>query len=118
MGFINGLILSAIYPNHGTVADRVNRPPQEGRLIAPSITSSSCERWYHDVENMIHVLHKKGFTWGDVSPNNMIIDEDENVWIVDFGGGYTEGWVEQEDMETEKGDLEGLKRIKEFLVGY
>ncbi|KIW58558.1 hypothetical protein PV05_03066 [Exophiala xenobiotica] len=110
MGCINGLILSAIYPNHGTIADRVNRP--EG--LSPSITL--CERWYHDVENMIHVLHNKGFIWGDVSPNNMMIDEDENVWIIDFGGGYTEGWVEQEDMETKKGDLEGLQRIKEFLL--
>ena len=110
MGFVNGLILSAIYPNHGTIADRVNGP--EGQ----SLPITLCERWYHDVENMIHILHNKGFIWGDVSPNNMITDEDENVWIIDFGGGYTEGWVKQEDMETKKGDLEGLERIREYLL--
>ena len=110
MGFINGLILSAIYPNRGTIADRVNGP--EGQ----SLSITLCERWYHDVKNIIHILHNKGFIWGDVSPNNMITDEDENVWIIDFGGGYTEGWVKQEDMETKKGDLEGLKRIREYLL--
>lgn len=109
-GHVNGLILSAIYPNHGTIADRVNGP--EGL----SLSITLCERWYHDVENMIHILHSKGFVWGDVSPNNMIIDEDENVWIIDFGGGYTDGWVKQEDMETKRGDLEGLERIKEYLL--
>lgn len=107
---INGLILSAIYPNHGTIADHINGA--EGR----SLSVTSCERWCHDVENMIHVLHNRDFIWGDVSPNNMIIDEDENVWIIDFGGGYTEGWVEPEDRETKKGDLQGLKRLREYLL--
>lgn len=64
---------------------------------------------------MVQILHSEGFIWGDVSPNNMIIDEDENVWITDFGGGYTHGWIEPEDMETMKGDLEGLKMLKEYL---
>ena len=109
-GVVNGLILSAIYPNHGTIADRINGA--EGR----SLSVTSCQRWCHDIENMIHILHKRDFVWGDVSPNNMIIDEDENVWIIDFGGGYTEGWVEPEDRETKKGDLQGLERIKEYLL--
>ena len=111
MDCVNGLILSAIYPNHGTIADRVDGP--EGLSLSMTLR----ERWYYDVENMIHILHNKGFIWGDVSPNNMITDEDENVWIIDFGGGYTEDWVNPEDMETKKGDLEGLKRIKEYLLG-
>ncbi|KIW46664.1 uncharacterized protein PV06_02316 [Exophiala oligosperma] len=107
---INGLILSAVYPNRGTIADQV-----EGRR-GPSPSPSLCERWYREVEAMVHILHSEGFIWGDVSPNNMIIDEDENVWIADFGGGYTCGWIEPEDMETMKGDLEGLKVLKEYLL--
>lgn len=105
---VNGLILSAIYPNHGTMADRVNG--SEGLAV------TLCERWYHDIENLIHILHSKGFIWGDVSPNNMITDEDDNVWIIDFGGGYTEGWVNPEDMETKRGDLAGLNRFKKYLL--
>lgn len=45
----------------------------------------------------------------------MITDEDDNVWIIDFGGGYTEDWIEPEDMETKRGDLAGLKRFKKYL---
>lgn len=111
LGCINGLILSAIYPNRGTIAERVKG--SEGL----SLPSPLRERWCQDVENMIHLLHDRGLVWGDVSPNNMVTDEDDNVWIVDFGGGYTEGCIEPEDMETQKGDLEGLKRVKEYLLG-
>lgn len=60
------------------------------------------------------MLHNKGFVWDDVSPNNMISDENENVWIINFGGGYTEGLVKQEDLPRE--DLDGLKRFKEYLL--
>lgn len=90
------------------MADRVNG--SEGLAV------TLCERWYHDIENLIHILHSKGFIWGDVSPNNMITDEDDNVWIIDFGGGYTEGWVNPEDMETKRGDLAGLNRFKKYLL--
>lgn len=110
-GFINGLILPAIHPNLGTLVDQLSGPERQ----TPSIALR--ERWYDDIESMIHILHGKGFVWGDVSPNNVIIDENENAWIIDFGGGYTDGWIEPDDMETQRGDLEGLKRIKEYLLG-
>lgn len=111
-GLITGLILSAIHPNRGTLVDRLSGP--EGQTLLPPIALR--ERWYNNIANMIHILHEKGFIWGDVSPNNVIIDENEDVWIVDFGGGYTDGWIEPDDMETQKGDLEGLKKIKEYLL--
>lgn len=24
---------------------------------------------------------------------NILVNDDEDVWIIDFGGGYTQGWV-------------------------
>ena len=48
----------------------------------------------------------------------MLVDEDENIWVIDFGGGYTAGWVDKESCETMAGDWQGVKKIKDFLSMY
>jgi hypothetical protein len=35
--------------------------------------------------------------------------------VVDFGGGFTEGWVEKSHINTIEGDLAGLVKIEELL---
>lgn len=56
----------------------------------------------------VHGLHNAGIIWGDVKPDNIMIDEKNNPWIVDFGGGYNSGWVDEDMMETVEGDLQGI----------
>ena len=45
-----------------------------------------------------------------------MVDENENLWIIDFGGSYTEGWVDPELSETKAGDKMGLEKIVNALV--
>jgi hypothetical protein len=101
-GFIHGLLLTAI-SDQGTVLERRDDP------IALR------KRWYNEIERMLRVLHASDIVWGDFKPDNMLIDDDDNVWIIDFGGGRTEGWVDFENMHTKEGDLQGLARLKKFL---
>jgi serine/threonine protein kinase len=61
------------------------------------------------------VLHASDIIWGDFKPNNMLIDNDDNVCIIDFGGGRTEGYVDFDNMHTREGNLQGLARLKKFL---
>jgi hypothetical protein len=56
-------------------------------------------------------------TWGDAKTANMLIDNNSNAWITDFGGGFTRGWVPQELMETKQGDLQALGKILENMRG-
>jgi hypothetical protein len=30
----------------------------------------------------------------------MLVDEEDNIWLIDFGCGLTDGWVDDENMET------------------
>ena len=46
---------------------------------------------------------------------NVLIDKDNNAWIIDFGGGYTEGWVDRDKAGTVEGDLQGLANIMDFI---
>ncbi|OJD19825.1 hypothetical protein AJ78_00184 [Emergomyces pasteurianus Ep9510] len=73
------------------------------------------EKWIHQLKEMVNELHKAGIIWGDVKPGNVLIDMDNNLWIIDFGGSYTPGWVDEKLMETVEGDLQGLSKIINFI---
>ena len=43
------------------------------------------------------------------------MDSIDGVWLIDFGGGFTSGWVDAEQRETELGDLEAVKKLRAWL---
>ncbi|CBX95920.1 hypothetical protein LEMA_P030720.1 [Plenodomus lingam JN3] len=43
--------------------------------------------------------------------NHVIVDAQDELWIIDFGGSYTEGWVDPELAETLEGDEMGLDEV-------
>ena len=45
----------------------------------------------------------------------MLLDSDDNVWMIDFGGGWTEDWTTREKQGTKEGDLDGSKLLYEYL---
>ncbi|EEH17451.2 hypothetical protein PABG_00014 [Paracoccidioides brasiliensis Pb03] len=75
------------------------------------------ETWIHQLKEMVNEFHKAGIIWGDVKPGNVLIDMENNLWIIDFGGSYTPGWVDEKLMETVEGDLQGLSKIINFING-
>ncbi|OAR02229.1 hypothetical protein LLEC1_03826 [Akanthomyces lecanii] len=71
--------------------------------------------WADDLSDTLGHLHQAGCVWGDAKPENVLVDKDDNVWIIDFGGGHTPGWVQEEDEGTRKGDLEAMSKIRQWL---
>lgn len=49
--------------------------------------------------------------WGDVNPGNIVIDSELHIWIVDFGGGFIDGFMDKNLAGTKEGDLDGIKKI-------
>jgi tRNA A-37 threonylcarbamoyl transferase component Bud32 len=80
-----------------------------------SITCVECEKWTGQIRGAIEYLHRKGLVWGDAKAANVLIREDHDVVIIDFGGGMTKGWVDQENYESVRGDWQGFERIVEFM---
>ncbi|KAK2012403.1 hypothetical protein LZ32DRAFT_691934 [Colletotrichum eremochloae] len=73
------------------------------------------KRWKTQISTSLEKLHHKGIIWGDVKAENVLIDSDENAWIIDFGGSYTHGWVDKEKAGTLAGDAQGLAKILDIL---
>ncbi|KAL4947824.1 hypothetical protein BDW69DRAFT_199342 [Aspergillus filifer] len=72
-------------------------------------------KWYARIKSAIEILHGIDIVWDDVKAHNILINEQDNCWIIDFGGGNTEGWVSENLQETREGDLEGLENLRRFL---
>ena len=83
---------------------RVSTVPRERR-----------EKWAAQVRETVDQLHEIGVVWGDGKTSNVIIDKDDDVWLIDFGGGWTEGWVDEELADTVEGDEQAVRNIVKFL---
>jgi hypothetical protein len=70
------------------------------------------KKWAGQVEHTINQLHRLGVVWGDVSARNILIDRKDNLWAVDFGGGFN---LNAELMNTKEGDLDGLSKLHTYL---
>src|SRR5947207_2316400 len=77
----------------------------------PSISAEECERWTSQTTDAVEYLHQKELVWGDAKAGNVLVRRDGNVVLIDFGGGYTDGWVDMNNQDTARGDFQGLERI-------
>jgi hypothetical protein len=73
------------------------------------------QRWVDQVNSTLKHLHEAGIVWGDAKAANVLVDGNMDAWIVDFGGGFTEGWVEREKAGTVEGDIQGLAKIVDSI---
>ena len=73
------------------------------------------ETWAKQISDDLGRLHKIGLVWGDAKAGNIIIDKESNPWIIDFGGGYTDNWVDANLADSVMGDLQGLRQILKLL---
>ena len=57
------------------------------------------EKWMAQIRKTVSQLHEFGVVWGDGKASNVIIGNDDDAWLIDFGGGWTGGWVDKEVAE-------------------
>ena len=79
------------------------------------LSTAEYEKWTTQISGAVRYLHGKGLIWGDVKASNVLIDENGNAMAIDFGGGFTDGWVDERNQGTVCEDLQGLEKIVSFM---
>ncbi|KAG7428728.1 hypothetical protein Forpi1262_v009466 [Fusarium oxysporum f. sp. raphani] len=102
-GWVFGLLLTYIHCKSVTLS----------HAVKPGTSSSLRQKWAAQLRSIIYQLHKAGLVWEDAKPEDFLIDMNQDAWIVDFGGGYTEGWVPKL-----AGTMEGDQHALEKMVGF
>ncbi|KAI9674980.1 MAG: hypothetical protein M1817_001386 [Caeruleum heppii] len=74
------------------------------------------KKWADQTEEIIKNLHESGIVWGDAKADNILIDSNDDVWLIDFGGVGTDGWVDREMRDSRDGDLHGLGMLRSYLM--
>ncbi|RYP58075.1 hypothetical protein DL769_009128 [Monosporascus sp. CRB-8-3] len=57
-----------------------------------------------------------GLSGGTSRQRTCLIDQDHNAWITDFGGGYTQDWVDEQMAGTVEGSLADMAKLRQFIL--
>ncbi|KAF8859303.1 hypothetical protein BDZ45DRAFT_689401 [Acephala macrosclerotiorum] len=94
-------------------------PQNKDAPSPPAITISKArkEKWTRQIQETLQSLHARNVVWGDAKLANVLIDEvTDDAWMIDFGGGNTQGWIERDLHGSKAGDLQALDRITAELA--
>ncbi|KAK5053969.1 hypothetical protein LTR84_001931 [Exophiala bonariae] len=87
------------------------------QIGADKASPAQCQKWKLQIEQSVSQLHENGIVWGDVKMANIMIDKADDAWLIDFGGSWTDGWIDKDLKETIEGDLQGLSKVVAILNG-
>lgn len=74
------------------------------------------ERWAWQIDETVQQLHDAGVVWGDANAGNVLIDKNNDAWLIRCGKGSTKGWNGREKAGTKKGDMQGVQEIVDYLL--
>lgn len=100
----------------GFLLTPIKDPKPLTKLLKASVSIDLRNKWSEQAARYVDQLHAHDIIWGDAKADNFIVDADDELWIIDFGGSYTEGWVDPEFSETREGDDMGLEKVRRALA--
>lgn len=95
----------------GFLQTAIEDPTPLTRMLDSDVVEDKRQEWAKQAQKATKVLHDNDIIWGDAKADNFMVDRHGKLWIIDFGGSYTEGWVDPDLEETEEGDDMGVDKI-------
>ncbi|KAK7408683.1 hypothetical protein QQX98_009151 [Neonectria punicea] len=90
----------------------------EGGTLRARMDAASLEekkKCMDQIETTMRRLHEAGVAWGDVKPDNIMINKDGDAVAVDFGGGYNPKYIDSKLYQTREGDLMALDHMRKEM---
>ena len=100
----------------GMLLTRISEPRPLTTLLSSDVPEPQRLKWADQSKEVMKILHQHGIVWGDARADNFLVDENDELWIIDFGGSYTEGWINPKILETKAGDKMAIEKIVNALV--
>ncbi|KAJ5591605.1 uncharacterized protein N7459_001974 [Penicillium hispanicum] len=83
-------------------------------VLTPDTPSYLREKWYAQVTTTLSRLHQAPIIWGDAKAANVLVDANDDAWMIDFGGGYTRGWVDKDRWRQSMATMRVFSRSRSF----
>jgi hypothetical protein len=99
----------------GFLQQNVPDPTPLTDKLRAAVPHKKRDEWASEGSRIKNVLHSHGIVWGDAKADNFLVDKYDKLWIIDFGGSYTEGWIDPEIKETVQGDDMAMEKITNAL---
>ncbi|KAF2850251.1 hypothetical protein T440DRAFT_424982 [Plenodomus tracheiphilus IPT5] len=99
----------------GFLLSHIASPRPLTKLLDANISATLRDEWAHKSQAYVEELHKHDIVWGDAKADNFMVDGEDELWMIDFGGSYTEGWVDAGLAETREGDHMGVGKVVKAL---
>lgn len=94
----------------GLLLEHIDGETLQSRIDDASIAMRT--KWLGQVEATMRRLHEGGIVWGDVKPDNVMINGEGDAVVVDFGGGDSPQYIPMELQQTAQGDLMALDHMR------
>lgn len=99
----------------GFLQTEIEDPTPLTTMIDEDVPQSKRDKWAKESARIKDILHDNNIVWGDAKADNFMVDKHDKLWIIDFGGSYTDGWVDPELAESQEGDDMGVDKIIDAL---
>lgn len=102
----------------GFVSEWVQPSPRGLNLDSINVSKVPCktrQQWGDQIEYAVASLHEIGIIWGDCKPANIVVDEEDDVYLINLGGRFSMDWVSKEITGTLEGDAVGVAKILKYL---
>lgn len=98
----------------GFLLDYIDGETLDSRVVGGA-SMETRTRWMNQVEATVRRLHETSIVWGDAKADNVMVNQDGNAVVVDFGGGYTPEYIRPDLQQTVQGDLIGLDHMRDVM---
>jgi len=99
----------------GFLQQNLSGPTPLTHKLRAEISQKKRDEWASEAKQMQDALHAHDIIWGDAKADNLLVDKHDKLWIIDFGGSWTEGWIDPEIKETVQGDDMAMEKITNAL---
>jgi len=112
---IRGVVVNDHHEVEGMLTEFIPNPITLEHVDFSCFSKEQCNTWVSQIRPAVNYLHDNRLVWGDAKPANILVRRNNDLVLVDFGGGATEEWVDSKKMNTQEGDIQALDRIEQFL---